>query len=81
MKKQALRAIIVLVILVTVVGAGCTTPTTRNNTVVGNVSKMGNGSARSPTLNNITAQFNMQQVMLPKRLTLRCMRYWLSCIF
>jgi hypothetical protein len=58
MKKQALGAIIILVVLAAVLEVGCTTPTTRNNTFVSNISKTGNGSARSPTLNNIIAQFN-----------------------
>jgi len=58
MKKQALGAIIILIVLATVLGAGCTMPTTRNNTIVSNVSKTGNGSVRSPTRNNITTQFN-----------------------
>jgi hypothetical protein len=58
MKKQALGAITVLIVLATVLWAGCTMPMTRNNTFLSNVSEMGNGSTRSPVRNNITTQFN-----------------------
>ncbi|HXY88207.1 MAG TPA: hypothetical protein VEG44_07185 [Candidatus Acidoferrales bacterium] len=58
MKKQALGIIIIVVVLVTVFEAGCTRPTTQNNIMINNVSKKSNDSARFPTPNNITAQFN-----------------------
>jgi hypothetical protein len=58
MKKQALGIMIIVVVLATVFEAGCTVPTMQNNTIISNVSKKSNDSARFPARNNITAQFN-----------------------
>lgn len=57
MKKEALGVIITVVMITTALGAGCTAPTTQNNTIISNASKKSNYSARLPTRNNITIQF------------------------
>jgi len=49
---------IIFIVLATVFEAGCTVLTMQNNTLISNVSKKSNDSARFPAQNNITAQLN-----------------------
>ena len=53
MKKQALCVITILVVLLTILGAGCTTSPTQNKTTVGNASKAG-GAPTTPTARDST---------------------------
>jgi len=70
---------IIVIVLATVFEAGCTVPTTRNNTMISNVSKKSNDSARF-LRNNITAQFNTVAGNASNRLTTQRMKCESWCI-